>query len=77
MKLQIDIGFEKRQIIAGIAEQFTPESVIGKTIIVVANLAPVKLRGELSNGMLLAAADGEKLTLLTTDGDVPPGSTIS
>ena len=74
LKLQIDLGFEKRQIVAGIAEKITPEQLIGRTIIVVANLAPAKLMGVESNGMLLAtAADGEGFALLTTSKDVETG----
>jgi methionyl-tRNA synthetase len=79
LKLQVDLGTEKRQILAGIAQQFEPESLIGKTIVVVANLAPRKLRGLESQGMLLAAsadADGPPSGLLTVDADVPPGSVI-
>ena len=74
LKLQIDLGFEKRQIVAGIAEKITPEQLIGKTIIVVANLAPAKLMGVESNGMLLAtSADGENFALLTSSKDVETG----
>jgi len=77
LKLQIDIGGKPRQIVAGIAEHYQPEELIGKQIIVVANLEPVKLRGELSEGMLLAAKFNGKLTLLTPDGEIPSGSAIS
>jgi methionyl-tRNA synthetase len=74
IRLQIDLGFEKRQIVAGIAEKTTPEKLIGKTIIVVANLAPAKLMGVESQGMLLAtAADGANFALLTTSNNVDPG----
>jgi methionyl-tRNA synthetase len=74
LKLQLDLGFEQRQIVAGIAEKVTPEQLVGKTIIVVANLAPAKLMGVESNGMLLAtAADGENFALLTTATNVEPG----
>ncbi|MFA6455335.1 MAG: methionine--tRNA ligase [Bacteroidota bacterium] len=74
LKLQIDLGFEQRQIVAGIAEKVTPEQLIGKTIIVVANLAPAKLMGVESNGMLLAtAADGNNFALLTSSNNVEPG----
>lgn len=77
LKLQIDLGFEQRQIVAGIAEKVTPEQLIGRTIIVVANLAPAKLMGVESNGMLLAtAADGENFALLTASKDVEPGTGI-
>ncbi|MCX7047142.1 MAG: methionine--tRNA ligase [Candidatus Sumerlaeota bacterium] len=64
--LQIVLGAERRQIVAGIAAYFKPEDLIGKRIIVVANLQPAKLRGEVSQGMLLAARDGDQLTLITT-----------
>lgn len=74
LKLQIDLGFEQRQIVAGIAEKISPEQLVGKTIIVVANLAPAKLMGVESNGMLLAtAADGENFSLLTTSSTVETG----
>ncbi len=74
LKVQIDLGFEQRQIVAGIAEKITPDRLIGKTIIIVANLAPAKLMGVESNGMLLAtAADGENFALLTTSSTVESG----
>lgn len=74
IRLQIDLGFEKRQIVAGIAEKLSPEQLIGKTIIVVANLAPAKLMGVESQGMLLAtAADGANFALLTSSTNVDPG----
>ena len=77
LKVQIDLGFEQRQIVAGIAEKITPEQLIGKTIIVVANLAPAKLMGVESNGMLLAtAADGNNFALLTTTSTVDTGVAI-
>jgi len=76
LKLQIDLGAEKRQIIAGIAEHYTAEELVGKHIVVLINLKPVKIRGVESNGMLLAASKKGKLTLLTIDGDIPLGSSI-
>lgn len=76
LKMQIDIGGETRQIVAGIAQQYTPESLVGKSIIVVTNLKPVKLRGEESRGMLLAATSGDELALLTLDKDFPIGAPI-
>lgn len=78
IRLQLDIGEDKhRQIVAGISKFYTPEELIGKKIIVVANLKPAKLMGIKSNGMLLAAKDKEKLRLLTVDGDIKPGSKVS
>ncbi len=77
LKLQIRLGEETRQIVAGIAEHYKPEHLVGKKIIVVANLKPAKLFGTESNGMLLAASADQKLTLLTVmDDDLPSGSEI-
>ncbi len=76
LKLQIDVGGEKRQLVAGIAKHYTPEQAVGKTIIIIANLKPAKLRGVESQGMLLAAFSGDELKLLTTDGELPSGSAI-
>ena len=79
LKLQVDLGTEKRQILAGIAQQFEPEQLVGKMIVVVANLAPRKMRGLDSEGMLLAASetfDGPPIALLTIDADIAPGSII-
>ncbi len=77
LKLIVDLGSEKRQLVAGIAEVYQPESLVGRTIIVVANLKPVRLRGVESDGMLLAAQppDG-KPVLATFDESVPPGSKV-
>jgi len=77
MKIEIDVGFEKRQIVAGIAKAYTPEELVGKTILVVANLKPRKLRGLESKGMLLAAHGKEGLSLITVDRPVEPGSPVS
>lgn len=78
LRLQIDLGTEQRQILAGIAEQFEPESLIGKSVVVVANLAPRKLRGFESQGMILAAStpDGPPLALVSADEAAPPGSVV-
>lgn len=81
LKLQVDLGGEQRQICAGVKAFYDPETLVGKQIIVVANLAPRKIRGEESNGMLLAASamDGEELTdvvLLSSSKPVPAGSTV-
>lgn len=77
LKLQIDLGPEKRQIVAGIAEFYTPEEMTGKKIIVVANLKPTTIRGVESNGMLLAATQGDRLSIVSLDRDLPPGAKIS
>ena len=76
LKLQVEIGDEKRQIIAGIAEYYQPETIIGKTIIVVANLQAAKIRGIESQGMLLAAKDKKNLTLVTLDEGTPSGLAV-
>ena len=77
LKLFIDIGGEERQIVAGIAEHYTPEDLTGKNIIVIANLKPARIRGVDSNGMLLAATDGGKVIVLVPDKPAAPGSKIS
>jgi len=76
LKLQIDLGSEKRQIIAGVAEYYTPEKITGMKIIVVANLQPATIRGVESKGMLLAAKKGKKLFLVVPEGDIPPGASV-
>ena len=77
LKLQIDLGSEKRQIVAGVAEHYSPERITGMKIIVIVNLKPAVIRGVESNGMLLAATKGKKLTLVTPDDDLPAGAKIS
>lgn len=76
LKLQLDLGFEQRQVVAGIARHYTPEQLIGQKVICVANLKPVKLRGELSQGMVLAATEGDRLVLSTVSGDIPNGTRV-
>jgi methionyl-tRNA synthetase len=66
LKLQLDVGGKPRQILAGIAQHYQPEDLIGRTLIIVANLEPRKLRGEVSEGMLLAATEDEDVVILTT-----------
>ena len=77
LKIQVDIGDEKRQLVAGIASYYTLDELAGKKIIVAANLKKAVLRGVESQGMLLAAVKGKKLRLLTVDGDIPNGAKIS
>ncbi len=76
LRLQIKLGEEKRQIIAGIAQYYQPDQLIGKKIIVVSNLQPATIRGVESHGMLLAAKKGKELTLVTVDGDIPSGADV-
>ncbi len=77
LKLKIDIGGEEREIVAGVAEQYSPEEMVGKKIVVVTNLKPAKIRGIESKGMLLAAKDGDVLSLVCLDKNISPGSKIS
>jgi methionyl-tRNA synthetase len=76
LKLQVEVGDELRQVVAGIAEHYAPEALIGKTAILVANLKPAKIRGVVSNGMLLAASKDKQLRLVTLDGELPSGSKV-
>jgi methionyl-tRNA synthetase len=78
LRLEVDLGYEKRQILSGIAEWYTPEELIGKKIVVIANLAPRKMRGLESHGMLLAASSGEngKPILATFGEDIALGSRL-
>ena len=76
LRLQVDLGEERRQIVAGIALHYAPEALIDKTVVMVVNLKPAKLRGVLSEGMLLAASAEDRLELVTVGGDLPPGSVV-
>ena len=77
--LRVDLGTEQRQLVAGIRGHYPPADLVGKLIVVVSNLAPRKMRGEDSQGMLLAAAsaDHAQVILLTTMSDLAPGSKVS
>ena len=75
LRLELDLGFETRQVLSGIAEHFAPEDVLGRTVVVVANLAPRTLRGFESRGMILMAEDRDgRLRFVETDGE--PGSVV-
>ena len=77
VKMTIDVGTEQRTLVAGIAEAYEPEQLVGRTIVMVFNLKPAKLMGIESNGMVLAASpDGGKPMLVGFDQDVPPGTRI-
>jgi methionyl-tRNA synthetase len=76
LKLQLDLGLEKRQVVSGIAEHYKPEELVGRKVICVTNLKPVKLRGELSEGMILAASQDGRLVVATVDGDIPNGARV-
>ncbi len=76
LKLKVDIGTEVRQVVAGVALWYAPEDLVGRQIVLVANLAPAKIRGVESQGMLLAADDSGAAVLLNPDKEVPLGSTV-
>lgn len=77
VKMTIDVGTEQRTLVAGIAESYEADALVGRTIVVVFNLKPAKLMGIESNGMVLAASpDGGKPTLLGFDQDVAPGTRV-
>jgi len=76
LKLQIDTGTEKRQILAGVAEFYEPDYLIGKIIVVVANLKPAKLMGEMSEGMMLAASKDGKLLFVTPEKEIGEGAEV-
>ncbi len=76
IKLKVDIGAETRQVVAGIGKSYTPEELVGKSIVIVANLKPAKLMGIESQGMLLAASSGDLLAVATFDRETKPGSRV-
>lgn len=76
LKLQLDLGYEQRQVVSGIAKFYKPEDLVGRKVICVTNLKPVKLRGELSQGMILAASKGSELTLATVPDSMPNGAIV-
>ncbi len=76
IKLKVDIGIEQRQVVAGIAEAYEPDQLVGRTIVLVANLKPAKLMGIESQGMVLAGSDPEKIVLAGFDQELPKGSRV-
>ncbi|HID09004.1 TPA: methionine--tRNA ligase subunit beta [Candidatus Micrarchaeota archaeon] len=75
-KLKVDLGDEERTLVAGLAGYYSEEELRGKRVIVLANLEPKKIMGVESQGMLLAADDGENVALLVPDRDVRPGAKV-
>ena len=77
--LKVDLGGEQRQIVAGLRGYYTAEQLVGRNIILVANLAPRMMRGQESQGMLLAASndDRTRVIVLTPESDIEPGSVVS
>ena len=76
LKLQLDLGYEKRQVVSGIAQYYEPEDLIGKKVVIVANLKPVKLCGEDSFGMILCAANDNQLSIVSPSDDMELGSEV-
>ena len=74
--LKIDLGTEERQLVAGIRAHYAPEELVGKQIVVVANLQPATLRGVESQGMLLAASDGDNVIVLSPEKPIAPGAKV-
>jgi methionyl-tRNA synthetase len=78
LSLTVDLGAgDRRPMVAGIAERYEPESLVGKTIVVVANLEPARIRGVESRAMLLAATGGDAIAVIVPDKDLPPGTKVS
>ncbi|HPL52704.1 MAG TPA: methionine--tRNA ligase [Bacillota bacterium] len=76
LRLQLEVGSEKRQVVSGISEYYSPVELIGKSVVLVANLKPVKLCGVESNGMILAADDGKDVVVVTPLSEIPSGSQV-
>lgn len=77
LQMTIDVGeSEPRSLVAGIAQHYTPDEIVGRSIVIVANLQPAKIRGIESNGMLLAAEADGKVIVLGPQGDLPPGASV-
>jgi methionyl-tRNA synthetase len=76
LELRIDLGDETRTVAAGIAQQFPPDTLVGKRVVLVANLKPAKIGGVQSHGMILAAGETEPLAIVTLDRDCPLGTKV-
>ena len=74
--VKVDIGGEEKELVAGIKKAYKPEELIGKLVAVVDNMAPATIRGIESNGMILAAQDGENMAVISPDKDISPGTTV-
>ena len=75
--LQLDLGTERRQVVSGIRANYQPADLVGKNVVVVANLQPATIRGVESKGMVLAASGGGDVSVLVPIRDVPPGSKVT
>ena len=76
LKLLVEIGSETRTVVSGISQYYEPEALVGKNVVVIANLAPAKLMGIESKGMILAASDGQGKLVLADAPDMPSGSRV-
>jgi len=76
LKLTVDIGAEKREVVAGIASRYRPEDLVGRRVVFLANLKPTRIRGARSEGMILAAGEAEVLGLTAVDGEIPAGTKV-
>jgi methionyl-tRNA synthetase len=76
VKLKVDIGTETRQVVAGIGKHYSPEQLLDRSVVIVANLKPAKLMGIDSQGMLLAASSGDVLSILTPEREIAPGAKV-
>jgi methionyl-tRNA synthetase len=76
LKLEVELGTERRTVVSGIAKHYRPEELVGKSVVLVANLKPVKLRGILSQGMILAVGEGDTLEVLMPISDIPSGAKV-
>ena len=74
--LRVDLGTEERQLVAGIRAHYDPAALVGRQVVVVANLEPAQLRGVESQGMVLAVSDGDRVVLLRPDDPVVPGAVV-
>ncbi len=76
MQLTVKLGNEERTVVSGIAQYYQPDELVGRQVVLVANLKPAKLRGIESRGMILAASDGDKLQVLQVPAEILPGSIV-
>ena len=77
LKMTLDAGGETRVVVSGIARHYSPEYMVGKTVVIVKNLKPAKLKGITSEGMILCASDGKDVVFVSPEKEVAPGSEVS
>ena len=76
IKLEVELSGERRTVVAGIAKHYAPDQLVGRRLVLVANLEPTTLMGVESQGMILAAVDGDRIRVLGVDGEVEPGARV-